>query len=121
MKARLYGTRVFTTDFDAAVRFYSETVGLPVLFGDTNMGWAEFDTGDAHLCLERIAPEDKEREELVGRFVGVSLQVDDMDAAYEELCAAGVTFEAPPEDQPWGGVLAHFRDPDGNVLTLLGS
>jgi predicted enzyme related to lactoylglutathione lyase len=28
---------------------------------------------------------------------------------------------APPEKQPWGGIVAHFRDPDGNVITLLGS
>jgi hypothetical protein len=27
---------------------------------------------------------------------------------------------APPEVMPWGGVLAHLRDPDGNVLTLVG-
>ncbi|MCC6917989.1 MAG: hypothetical protein IT548_02225 [Alphaproteobacteria bacterium] len=29
-------------------------------------------------------------------------------------------FLAPPERQPWGGTLAHFRDPSGNGLTLLG-
>jgi len=27
----------------------------------------------------------------------------------------------PPEKQPWGGILAPFRDPDGNVLTLAAS
>ena len=32
----------------------------------------------------------------------------------------GVGFVGPPEAQPRGGVLAHFRDPDGNVLTLPG-
>ncbi len=26
-----------------------------------------------------------------------------------------------PEEQPWGGILAHLRDPDGNILTLLGN
>ena len=49
---------------------------------------------------------------MVGRFVGVS--------AYETLAARGVDFVGPPEKQPWGGVLAHLRDPDGNILTLLG-
>jgi predicted enzyme related to lactoylglutathione lyase len=28
-------------------------------------------------------------------------------------------FLAPPERMPWGGVRAHFRDPDGNVVTLM--
>jgi len=27
----------------------------------------------------------------------------------------------PSEKQPWGGVLAHLRDPGGNILTLLGN
>ena len=120
MKARLYGTRVFVRDYDAAVRFYTETVGLPLIFSD-GVNWAELDTGDAHLCIERSEAGDHEGEELVGRFVGVSLQVDDIQKTYDELTAAGVPFEAPPETQPWGGALAHFRDPEGNVLTLLGS
>ncbi len=42
-----------------------------------------------------------------------------MAESYAELRARGVEFLAPPEQQPWGGVLAHFRDPDPNVLTLL--
>ena len=27
----------------------------------------------------------------------------------------------PPEKQPWGGILAHFRDSDDNVLTRAGN
>ena len=45
----------------------------------------------------------------------------DIDAKHAELSAKGVDFLAPPERMPWGGVLAHFRDPEGNVLTLVGS
>jgi predicted enzyme related to lactoylglutathione lyase len=46
--------------------------------------------------------------------------VDDVEATWERLRARGVEFVARPELMPWGGVLAHFRDPDGNVLTLVG-
>ena len=46
---------------------------------------------------------------------------DDADEAHQTLVERGVEFLAPPETQPWGGVLAHFRDPDRNVITLLGS
>src|SRR4029450_10331043 len=42
-------------------------------------------------------------------------------ATHRTLVARGVVFTAPPERQPWGGVLAHSRDPDGNVLSLLGA
>ena len=53
-------------------------------------------------------------------FVGVSLAVPDIFGAHKALTDRGVEFIAPPEKQPWGGVLAHLRDPDGNVITLLG-
>ena len=45
----------------------------------------------------------------------------DVFATYEALVARGVEFLGPPEKQPWGGVLAYLRDPDGNVVTLIGS
>jgi uncharacterized glyoxalase superfamily protein PhnB len=51
----------------------------------------------------------------------VSLQVPDVFTTYKALVERGVEFVAPPEKQPWGGVLAHLRDPDGNILTLLGN
>ena len=44
--------------------------------------------------------------------------VKDIDAAYEALAAKGVAFDMVPTDQPWGGRLALFRDPDGNVHYL---
>ena len=30
----------------------------------------------------------------------------------------GVEFEMPPTQQPWGGTLALFKDPDGNIYYL---
>jgi lactoylglutathione lyase len=121
MNCKLYSVRVFVTDWEKSVAFYSETVGLPVLFAGPDMGWAELDTGAARLALERVDPNDPEAAGLAGRFVAVSLQVDDVQATYDELTSRGVEFLGPPERQRWGGVLAHFRDLDGNILTLLGS
>ena len=45
------------------------------------------------------------------------LSTADIRATYEELVARGVAFDAPPRAQP-GGILAVFRDPDGNGLVL---
>jgi predicted enzyme related to lactoylglutathione lyase len=115
---RLAVVRVFVTDWPRAIRFYTETLDMtPTLITD---GWAQFATGEAQLALERVDPADPESTESVGRFVAVSLEVDDIDAAYETLARRGVAFLGAPEKQPWGGTLAHLRDPDGNVLTLLG-
>jgi len=70
--------------------------------------------------MERVRFADHGHEHVLGRFLGVSLEVSDVFATHKVLAARGVEFLAPPEKQPWGGVLAHLRDPDGNVLTLLG-
>lgn len=120
MDYQLNVVRIFVKDWEKALAFYSETLGIPIAFAGPDMGWAELDTGEAHLALERVDPSDEESVALAGRFVGVSLRVEDIRATYDELAGRGVEFLEPPEKQPWGGSLAHFRDLDGNVLTLLG-
>jgi catechol 2,3-dioxygenase-like lactoylglutathione lyase family enzyme len=119
MECRLSIVRVFVRDFERALRFYTGTLGIPLALRSDAYGWAQLATGQAQLALERLDPSSGE-DALLGRFLGVSLAVADVYASYEELFARGVDFLAPPEPMPWGGVLAHFRDPDGNVLTLVG-
>ena len=116
---RLYGTRIFVDDHAAARRFYGETLGLSLAWEMPDLGAFGVTVGGPQLIVETTDPNGDDAA-LVGRFVGVSLQVDDIQATFDQLCAKGVAFEAPPERQPWGGTLAHFRDPAGNVLTLLG-
>jgi predicted enzyme related to lactoylglutathione lyase len=118
---KLATVRVFVTDWERAIRFYSGTLEMAVAQRSDEWGWAQMATGEGQLALERVDAADDEGRALVGRFVGVSLQVPDVVATYEALAARGVEFVGPPERQPWGGILAHLRDPDGNVLTLLGS
>ncbi len=121
MDYKLYAVRVFTTRWDEAVPFYRDTLGWPLRVLDEPLGWAQFDLGGSDIGLERLSAGDPEASSLVGRFTGISIAVDDIQASYGRLCDAGVVFDGPPERQPWGGVLAHFKDPDGNALTLLGS
>ena len=54
------------------------------------------------------------------RHTGIGIVVPDVDAAYEELNAKGVRFTMAPSRQPWGGYMAMFADPDGNVFYLDG-
>jgi uncharacterized glyoxalase superfamily protein PhnB len=56
---------------------------------------------------------------MVGRFVGVTLMVDNIEEQYNRLAGKGVEFTGPPEKQSWGGTLAHLKHLDGNVLTLM--
>jgi len=57
-------------------------------------------------------------QQTAGR-VGFFLRVDDFDATYERLTAAGVQFVTPPRDEPYGRV-AVFVDVAGNRWDLLG-
>ena len=116
---KLYGVRIFVDDFAAARAFYIDTLGLPVTWEMAEHGAMGVGVGGAELIVEAV-PADSEDRGLVGRFVGVSLQVDDIAATYADLAARGVPFDGPPDKQFWGGSLAHFRDPAGNILTLLG-
>jgi catechol 2,3-dioxygenase-like lactoylglutathione lyase family enzyme len=115
----LAGVRVFVHDLAAARRFYGDVLGLRVTWeGDSAIG---FDLDRAGLIVEVIGDDaDSKDRALVGRFVGCSIAVDDIEETYSELKAKDVKFSGTPERQPWGGVLAHFEDPSGNVLTLLG-
>lgn len=113
---KLYAIRILVNDWNNACDFYGQTLGLELEFKDDGFGWAEFSVGSAKLGIERATPDDAA---LVGRFLGISLQVDNVEQSYQSLKAKGVEFTAPPETQIWGGVLAHFKDPSGNILTLM--
>jgi catechol 2,3-dioxygenase-like lactoylglutathione lyase family enzyme len=121
MRYKLSVVRIFVTDWERALRFYTETLEIPLAFKNDAMGWAQLNTGEGQLALERVDPSDAEGRALVGRFVGVSLEVPDALATYERLVERGVDFVEPPEKQAWGGILAHLRDPDRNVITLVGN
>lgn len=109
--------RVFTFHFGDALAFYTRILELRPMYQAT--GIALFDTGQCKLILEAAQPEYPEERALVGRFVGVSFAVEDIERTWRTLRDRGVVFDAAPTRQDWGGLLAHFEDLDGNVLTLV--
>jgi catechol 2,3-dioxygenase-like lactoylglutathione lyase family enzyme len=111
---KLTYARLFVDDLDAARAFYRDLLDLAELWNwqDVALG---YDVG-VTLIIERT---DGQHPDEVGRFAGLSLEVDDIDAAHKRLADAGVEFTHPPTRQPWGGTLAHFKDPSGNILTLV--
>ena len=58
-------------------------------------------------------------QQFAGR-VGLFLRVDDFDASYNRMVAAGVRFVSSPRIEPYGKV-AVFLDLEGNRWDLLGS
>lgn len=122
MNYNLYAIRIFVEDWESAVDFYEKKMEMKLAFRNDEMGWAQVEIGEnVYLGLERVDASSSEFADLVGRFVGVSLQVENIQETYRSLKAKGVQFIGEPEKQGWGGTLAHFKDNDGNILTLLGS
>jgi catechol 2,3-dioxygenase-like lactoylglutathione lyase family enzyme len=109
--------RVFVDDLERARRFYRDVLELEETVATP--GWVMFNIDGKNLILEPVASDDPEHD-LVGRLLAVSFDVDDIDAVHQKLMARDVAFEQPPEKQSWGGTLAFLRDPDGNILTLVG-
>ena len=111
---------VFVTNFEKSLDFYTNTLGMEIDYTDKE-NWAQFKSGeDVSLAIEKSEPDYVEQgSKMVGRFVGVTLMVDDIQEQYSRLAGKGVEFTGRPEKQSWGGTLAHLKDLDGNVLTLM--
>ena len=109
--------RVFTRKLSEARRFYGETLGLSEKLATDAI--AIFDTGQAKLIVEHVDTTDPEANGLVGRFTAFSFTVKSMETTLAELRGRSIEWVGLPERQPWGGLLSHLKDPDGNILTLV--
>lgn len=49
----------------------------------------------------------------------LSIQVDDVDAAFARMQAAGFAIEYGPADEPWGVRRFYVRDPFGKLVNIL--
>lgn len=49
----------------------------------------------------------------------INFVVDDLDAEQARLEAAGVEFARSKGEEPWGGRISTFLDPDGNYCQLI--
>ena len=104
---------VFVGDFARALDFYSNKLLLSINQTDSEFGYASFQAGPISFAIAQT-----DDTQLVGRHTGIGFMAQDINVEYERLKSAGVEFEMPPTKQPWGGILALFKDPDGNIFYL---
>ena len=108
-------------DLQKAKQFYSETLGLEVK--DNPMGLIElhFENGTNVL----VYPKTNHKP---ATYTVLNFPVDDIDKAVDELTAKGIVFEQYKElhtdDKgiswnPHGPRIAWFKDPAGNILSVL--
>ena len=111
-------------DFDRAVRFYCEGLGIePAAIWNNEGGQAMMlEMGKATLELfdERQAEviDELEAGRRVSGQIRFALQVPDLQAAMERLLAHGAALIHPPVKTPWGDYNVRLQDPDGMQITL---
>jgi catechol 2,3-dioxygenase-like lactoylglutathione lyase family enzyme len=105
---------VATKDFDAAVEFYENVLGLEKSKQWGDMPGIEFETGNLTIA---IMQSDGFGLEFKSNNHPIEFRVDDFEAAKSELESRGVEFEGDTLDS---GVCfqAFFSDPDGNALAI---
>lgn len=112
-------TGVFVSDQDKALDFYTNALGFEVR-NDMQMGenfrWIEVAPTGADVSLSLAIPMNGAQ---AGGATNIIFDTSDMDSAAKALKDKGVTFVQEPTAQPWGGIMAMFSDPDGNVFSLV--
>ena len=107
-------TVVPVKDFERAVEFYGETLGLPLSTRYGQMNGVEFETGNLTLA---VLDAGQFGIDFTPAKNAIALRVDDVVAAREELESKGVQFHGDIVDS---GVChqAYFSDPEGHALIL---
>jgi catechol 2,3-dioxygenase-like lactoylglutathione lyase family enzyme len=111
-------------DFDEAVRFYRDTLGLEQLADWSSEGGRVILLAAGSATLELLdeaqagVVDGIEAGSRVSGIVRLALEVPDSVETARRLIAAGGEEVAPPVSTPWGDRNARVRAPDGMQLTL---
>jgi len=117
-------------DFDKAIAFYRDVLGMEVRndVGFEGMRWVTVGSPEqpgVDIVLEppladpNASQSDRQNmAELLakGLLRGVIFTTDDVDGTFERIRAAGGEVLQEPMDQPYGVRDCAFRDPSGNML-----
>lgn len=117
-------TRLLVSAFSECFHFYRDVLGFEVTFGDSEEGYADFQTGETTLALfDRSAMDEAAGNETTHDAdepdaVSLIFRVDSVDDTFGRL-SADVDVVTGPIDRPeWGIRTAHFRDPDGTLIEI---
>ena len=122
---RIVGVMLGVRDLEASTRFYTETLGLKPTLQSPQI--VLLDAGSITLGLSpghaRLAAKNADPQDVSPRINGateVSFAVDNIRSAYAALIGKGVTFLNEPRQATDKEFAAHFRDPDGHMLSIFG-
>ena len=112
-------------DFDAAVAFYRDALGLHEEFFVESEGGARVMALQAgRATLEIVNPEQRrlidqlEVGHEVSRSIRIAFEVTDASSTTDELVNAGAELVAPPTETPWRSLNSRLEAPAGIQITL---
>ena len=111
MAAEFKHIMLMVPDIPAAVKFYSEGLGLAVKM--SSPGWAELDANGATIAMHFA-----EGAPTVGSSPILSFHVEDVYGAIAKLEELGGKLEGRIREPSFGKVAA-VRTPDGHLVSLL--
>jgi len=113
--------QLFTADIEASCAFFTAKLGFTVVFtyGDPPF-YGQVRRGNARLNLRLVCEpvfvgDIREREQLLAAALTLESAAALRDL-YLQYQAAGVAFQQPLKQEPWGARTFVVRDPDGNLL-----
>jgi len=113
MKVKRIVANISTQDIAQAKRFYQDVLGLDLLM---DHGWIQtFGSETAMSVQVSVASEGGSGTPVPD----LSIEVDDVDDAFERMKAAGFPIEYGPADEPWGVRRFYVRDPFGKLVNVL--
>ncbi len=143
---RVHAINIFVRDQERSLRFYLDQLGF-TLVGDVRFQsgdrWVAVAPPDGSTVLSLVQPQpDSQEYDLIGRPTQIVFVTENLVAKYAEWRKRGVRFQYAPRlkrlkyarqspaeggqaNRPecpsplWGGVMTHFKDPDGNSFLLV--
>jgi catechol 2,3-dioxygenase-like lactoylglutathione lyase family enzyme len=121
---RLGYTILFVADVRKTIEFWERAFGLEPKMIVESEAYGELDTGATKLgfCQQAFLREQLPfRASVEGEApppFEVALVTDDVEKAQARALAAGAKLVQKPTRKPWGQVVAHVRDLDGNLVEL---
>ncbi len=120
-KLRFEGLTLTVESVAKSVEFYGGVLGLTVAYrSEPAFALIKVEGGGSIglLSAEEARKEGAEDMTPAQRLgIHVELSTDDLDAAYQEFVERGLTFHAPPHDEPWERVMTGL-DPDGYSVEI---
>ncbi|MET3181985.1 VOC family protein [Variovorax sp. NFACC27] len=113
MKVKRLVANFATPEPARAAVFYKDILGLDLLM---DHGWIQTYGSQAGMTVQLSFASEGGSGTPVPEL---SIEVDDVDEAFERMKAAGFAIEYGPADEPWGVRRFYVRDPFGKLVNIL--